>query len=537
MNFFGLLFHGKKKMDFNDNADISERYYAAREMKLVSDLNENIVMIEKVSGSSADLNIRRFKTGNEVAMAAVFLDGLVDENILQETLKVLMVKTVEVPRLQPPREEIFSDAMEHLAVVNDVKEVDNMAELFYSLSSGDTALIFDGTPGALLCNTRSLKERGIQEPDAELTIRGPRDGFLENLHTNISLVRKRIRVPDLWIEKITIGRLTRTEVAFAYIKGLATDKLVDEVRQRLQRIDIDGVLESGYLEEYIVDEPYTLFPLLYPTERPDRTCAALLEGRVVIFTDGTPQALLAPANFFMFLQAPDDYYENWMGGTFIRALRYLSLFFSLFLPGFYVALINYHQDMIPTELLLRIIASRQGVPFPVTAEVLIMVILVEILREAGVRLPKATGMAVSIVGALILGDAAIRAGVVSPIVVTVISLMAIAGFTAPSFYLGISIRILRFVFIIMASLFGLLGMQIAIILLVIHLVSLRSFGLPYMAPLAPLITRDLKDFIRIRWPSMLTRTMLLGEKEPQRQPAGQGPKPSRGQQETEEEQD
>lgn len=537
MSIFTRLFKRKKRINFNDNHDISKRYDEARKLKLVSDLDENIKLIMQVCGSSADLNIRRFKTGQEVAAVIIYLEGLIENAVLQETLKVLMVETAKVSQLQSAKQQIFPAAVEHFAVVNGIKEVENVAELFYGLSSGETALIFDGTPKALLCDTKGWEKRSLEEPDSELTVRGARDGFMESLRTNTALVRRRIRIPHLWIEKVTVGHLSQTEVAFAYIKGLAPDELVNEVRKRLQRIEIDGIFESGYLEEYISDTPFTLFPLVYPTERPDRTCAALLEGRVAIFTDGTPHVLLAPANFLLFLQAPDDYYERWMSGSFIRIIRYLALFISLFLPGLYVAMINFHHEMIPTELLLRIIASRQGVPFPVVAEVLIMVILVEILREAGVRLPKVIGMAVSIVGALILGDAAIRAGLVSPIVVIVVSLMAIAGFSVPSFSLGISIRILRFIFVIIAAIFGLLGIQFVILLLIIHLVSLRSFGYPYMSPLAPLITRDLKDFVRVWWPAMRTRPQLLGEREPLRQPGGQESLPYKDQYIKKEDQD
>lgn len=509
--------------DWTRHPDISMLIKQAQQAKIGRRLDENLRLLARFGGPSFDVAVRRFKVAGKVPAALVRLDGLVDSKTVEEILQSLMLdsRLVGEPERGAAIEEV---AMERLLTVTEVRQANDINDMFTALSIGDAVLLFDGVAQALLCDAKGFQTRSIVEPDAEKVLRGPREGFIESLRTNTSLIRRRIRIPHLWIESLTIGELTRTEVAFAYIKGLAREKLVREVRERLKRIKTDSILGSGYLEGFIMDDPLSLFPLVARTERPDRAAAALLEGRVVILVDGSPHVLIVPVELSMELQSPDDYYENSLAGTFIRVLRYLSLLLSLLLPGSYVAIINFHQELLPTGLLLRITATREGVPFPVVVEVLLLDTLFEILREAGVRLPAAIGPAISIVGALILGDAAIRAGLVSPAVVIVIALTAIASFTAPAFSLGISIRILRFVFTIAGGGLGLFGVQFVLLVTVVFLCSLRSFGVPYLTPIAPLIWTDLKDAVlRIWWGGMRQRPKLLGAREPGRMDQGQTP--------------
>ena len=509
--------------DWSHHPDISMLIQQAQQAKIRKRLNDNLELLAHFGGPSFDVAVRRFKVAGKVPAALVRLDGLVDSKTVEEILQSLMLdsRLVGEPEGGAAIEEV---AMERLLTVTEVRQANDINDMFTALSIGDAVLLFDGVAQALLCDAKGFQTRSIVEPDAEKVLRGPREGFIESLRTNTSLIRRRIRIPHLWIESLTIGELTRTEVAFAYIKGLAREKLVREVRERLKRIKTDSILGSGYLEGFIMDDPLSLFPLVARTERPDRAAAALLEGRVVILVDGSPHVLIVPVELSMELQSPDDYYENSLAGTFIRVLRYLSLLLSLLLPGSYVAIINFHHELLPTGLLLRITATREGVPFPVVVEVLLLDTLFEILREAGVRLPAAIGPAISIVGALILGDAAIRAGLVSPAVVIVIALTAIASFTAPAFSLGISIRILRFVFTIAGGGLGLFGVQFVLLVTVVFLCSLRSFGVPYLTPIAPLIWTDLKDAVlRIWWGGMRQRPKLLGAREPGRMDQGQTP--------------
>ncbi|MEW5921636.1 MAG: spore germination protein [Bacillota bacterium] len=524
---FTLKNKGKKK-DHDlavDYRDISEREADFQKTPLVVNLEDNLRTITDLTGGSYDLNIKRCLAGpKEVNVAVVFFDGMVNKESIDDLLRIVNLETFKTVIEGVHKKEIY-DTVKKRLITTKLREADDMENLYEGISLGDTALLFDGTAKGILCETRGWDYRAIMEPEAETTIRGPREGFIENLRVNTSLIRRRIRSPNLWIESINIGSLTKTEVAYAYIKGLAGEELLEEVRSRLEHIDIDGVLESGLIEEFIRDAPYSLFPTTFRTERPDIVSAALLEGRVAILTNGTPFVVIVPGDFLMFLQAPDDYNELFPIGSLIRTLRIFSFLLSIFLPGLYVAILNYHPELLPTTLILTIQATREGVPFPVVAEILIMELAFEILREAGLRLPRAIGPAISIVGALILGEAAIRAGIVSPGVVIIVAFTAIASFSTPTFSMAISARMIRFLIVILGGTFGLLGIQLGFLIMIIHLVSLRSFGYPYMAPYGPFIWSDMKDnIIRNLWWKLVKRPRLLGFREPQRQPSGQGPR-------------
>jgi spore germination protein KA len=520
-NLFGK---NRRALPRGADEDISVLQDKAAKEKLGKSLEANLQKIKERGGFSYDISLRRFTAG-DLPGALVYLDGLIDRRSAEEIIRTLIIESEKL-KITLKKGRGLEIAREKLLTTDETSQVDNIADLFTGISRGGAALFLDGSPGALICDTRNPRIRAVSEPENETTLRGARDGFIENLRVNTSLIRQRLPIPQLWIETITLGRLSRTEVALLYIKGLARDKLVREVRSRLQQIDLDAVLGTGYIEHYIEDNPYTLFPQAYRTERPDKVTASLLEGRVAIMANGTPFALIVPTELPMFMQAPDEYFEPLPFGIFIRLLRYAALIISLVLPGIYVGVVTFHPELLPTSLFLRIISSREGVPFPVLAEMLILELIFEMLREAGLRLPPAIGPAISIVGALILGDAAIRAGLVSPGVVIVVALTAIAGFTTPAFSLSVAFRLIRFAFTIFGATFGLFGLQFALLLTLVHLCSLRTFGVPYLSPLAPLILSDLKDsFIAFWWWGMRTRPKLIGGREPLRQPSGQKPAP------------
>ncbi len=517
---------GKNRRTLTRGADedISVLQAAAAREKLGKNLDANLKKIQEAAGFSYDISLRRFTAG-DLPGALLFLDGLTERRSAEEIVRSLIVdsKRLKIPLERGRGLEI---AREKLLTSDEIISVDNLADLFAAISRGGTALFLDGSPGALICDTRSPEVRDVSEPNNEIAIRGPRDGFVENLQVNTSLIRLRLPIPQLWIETMTLGRLSRTQIALLYLKGLARDKLIREVRSRLQQIDIDGVLGTGYIEDFIKDSPFSPFPIAFRTERPDKVTGALLEGRVAIMVGGSPFALIVPTELPMFMQAPDDYFEPLPIGAFIRLLRYAALIVSLILPGIYVGVVTFHPELLPTTLFLRIISYREGVPFPVVFEMLLLELIFELLREAGLRLPPAIGSAISIVGALILGDAAIRAGLVSPGVVIIVALTAIAGFTTPSYSLSIAFRLLRFTYTILGATFGLFGVQFALLLTIIHLCSLRTVGMPYLSPLAPLILSDLKDsIITFWWWGMRTRPKLIGGREPLRQPLGQKPVP------------
>lgn len=403
------------------------------------------------------------------------------------------------------------------------------SECIDSISNGNPILLFDGFDEAFSLGLVKFEKRSIEEPEAETSIRGPREGFTESIGINTSLIRRIIKDPSLKIKNINIGKYTNTKVSIFYIKGLVDNTLIEEIENRLNRIDIDGVLESGYIEQFIEDNPYSPFPQLLYTERPDVVSANLLEGRAALMIEGTPFSLIAPVSFFSLFQSQEDYYERFWIGTFIRILRFLFLIVSLFLPSVYVAITTYHQEMVPTDLLLSIASSKEGVPFPALVEAIMMEIAFEALREAGIRLPKQVGSAVSIVGALVIGQAAVQAGIVSAPMIIVVSITGIASFMIPRYSIGLAIRLLRFPIIILAGSLGLIGVMLAFILLIIHLSTLRSFGVPYLSPIDTLQENPLKDTL-IRSPlwKMSKRPHLTGKFNATRQGAKLKPDPNKG---------
>ena len=447
----------------------------------------------------------------------LFISGLEDNQAVEKIVADLTIKFSETRASHTTPRRIFQETHQKVIRNEEVEPVGDLSLLYDRLFLGDTILLFDGENRGIICNTKQWEVRSVEEPESERVIRGPRDGFVEALPVNTSLIRRRIRSPNLWIENMEIGTVTKTQVAFAYMKGLTQEGLIQEVRSRLQDINIDSVVESGVIGELIDDTYLTPFPLMHRTERTDIAMSELLEGRIVIFTDGSPFVLLVPTRLYDMMQGPDDYYEKFPIGSFIRLGRMLSFVISIFLPGIYVAVLNFHAELIPSTLLLSITSARQGVPFPAVLEVFIMELIFEMLREAGLRLPGMIGPAISIVGALILGEAAIMAGIVSPSVVIIVAATAIASFVTPAFDLSVATRIIRFGIIFLGATLGLIGIQFGFTLLTLHLCSLRSFGYPYFAPFGPMIVEDWKDtFIRLPWWAQKKRPHLEGGRDPER---------------------
>ena len=486
---------------------ISERTQATNALHLSSDLSVNLTNIKEIVGGDFDIGFREFLLSrNRIQAAIVYLDSLVDGIAVDRILENLTADTFTVEREGGEIEPLDTAIQSILVPEKELSRVESFQDFWKGVSIGKTGLLVDGIQGAWVMDTMGWHFRSIEESSSEPVIRGPRDGFIENMIVNVSLVRRRIRSPHLRATSFTIGALTQTNVVVMYIQGLAKDELIQEVENRLRRIDIDGVLGTGYLEEYIEDTILTLFPLVINTQRPDRVASDLLEGRIAIFAENSPEVLIVPATLNAMLQAPDDYYERAAFGSFIRFIRSAAYIASIILPGTYIAIVNFHIELLPTALLLRISSSRQDLPFPVVFEILLMEFLFEILREAGVRLPRAIGSAVSIVGALILGDAAVNAGLVSPAVVIIVALTAISSFSAPAYSAAIAARLLRFIFAILGAIFGLFGIQFGVLLVLTHLAGSRSFGEPFLSPWAPLVVDELKDSaVRVPWWAMILR--------------------------------
>lgn len=496
-----------------------------------SKLENNLSRIKQELGNSPDVIIREFEVGQPVMkVGAVYLEGLTDIDLAGEfIIHALKIETGEPTSNAASPEALFGYIKGNAVMIQKVNIIRDWNDLMLAILSGETILLIDGWIEAISGGTKGGENRGVSEPTTQVVIRGPKDSFSESITINISLIRRRIKSPNLWVETMKVGRVTQTKVAILYLNGIVNDDLVQEVIQRIRRIDIDGIMDSGYIEEFIQDQTFTPFPTLYNTERPDSVAGNLLSGRVAILVDGSPFALIAPSLLVQFFQTPSDYYHRFDLAIFLRFLRYAAFLISLTAPSLYIAGITFHQEMIPTPLLVSLAASREGVPFPAFVEALLMEISFEVLREAGIRMPRAVGQAVSIVGALVLGQAAVQAGIVSPAMVIIVAITGIASFSMPSYDLAISARLIRFVLMILAATFGLYGITLGLIIMTAHLNSLRSFGIPYMAPLSPFILADQKDSL-FRFPlwTFKRRPRLINQNNTVREGDNQQPSPQNG---------
>ncbi|WP_341143357.1 spore germination protein [Paenibacillus sp. FSL H8-0315] len=479
-------------------------------------LDDNLKELQERLGHSPDIVIRRIKSiTTQVEVAAVYIEGLIEKLRVNEFVEHAMSfdKLSEEHPVVTSAEDIFLYMKEVARGIGEEQTLEDWDVLFEALFSGDTILWVNGIREAIRGNTSGGEVRTVSDATTQVAIRGSKEGFTESIGTNISLVRRKIKSPNLWVESMKIGDVTQTNVSIMYIHGIVNDNTLQELRTKLQSIDIDGILESGYIEQFLEDTPFSPFPTLYNTERPDSVAGNLLEGRVAIFVDGTPFVLIAPTTFFMFLHAVEDYYQRYDITTLIRLLRFICLVISLFGPALFIAILNFHQEMIPTALLINFASQREGVPFPAFIEAMLMEFTFEIIREAGIRMPSPIGQTVSIIGGLVLGQAAVQAGIVSPAMVIVVSLTGISSFATPAFNMALSIRILRFIIMFIAAFMGLYGITIFTFILVAHMCSLKSLGFPYMSPFGPFIAENQKDAIlRVPLKYMKTRPRLISQK-------------------------
>ncbi|TMV51599.1 spore germination protein [Paenibacillus mesophilus] len=492
-----------------------------------SDLQSNIETIHARLGTSPDIVIRIMNNRDDktagIPYALVYIDGLVD----MVTVNVMIRELAGIPSLETLHSESFYGHLKDRTLpVGGLREVDTPDEAFLCIFNGGTLLLMDGSGSALIADTAGGNGRAVEEPSSQTVVRGPKEGFTEHFRTNTALLRRKIKSPDLRIEVKVIGTNTKTNVGIVYLKGVANDQVVEEVGRRLDSIETDSILESGYIEEYIQDATFTPFPTIQNTERPDAAAAGILEGQICIIVDGTPFVLLAPVTFFKFFQSSEDYYQRYDIATFLRLIRYSSFLLSMLLPSLYIAITTFHQEMLPTTLLIGLAAQREGVPFPALLEAMLMEVTFEVLREAGVRMPRVIGPAISIVGALVLGQAAVQAGLVSGAMVIVVSFTAIANFVIPAINMAITARLIRFTLMILGATLGLFGIMSGLMVMLIHMASLRSFGIPYLMPVAPLIKENLKDiFVRVPWWAMITRPQLISAGNRIRQKKGRKPSP------------
>lgn len=471
------------------------------------------------------------------------LEGLVifDENLIDQNLLVLGVLDRLTASGLTPEDGRASDLLERVgrrvaptgAVGNPGNQNgpqpgETLGALAEQVLTGAAVLCFAGQSAGLSVKIGKIDKRAISEAPSAPSVVGPHEGFIEDAETNLSLIRRRLRTPRLRVEQFHIGTLTRTSVFLLHLKGITDDLLVREARRRMRRVTIDGMLESDVLMELIRDAPHSPVPTMKRSERPDQVVGSLLQGQIAIVVDGSPFALLAPATLGDFLKTMEDYYENWFPVTMVRFIRLAAILLGVLLPAFYVAIVTFHPEFIPPQLLAVIAASRENVPLPALGEVLLLLLLFEIIREAGVRVPTGIGNALTIGGTLVVGEAAVRAGIVSTPVIIITSAVVIAFFAIPDYDMVQFSRFLLYPMLFAAGFLGVFGILFMAFALAFYLTSLRSWGVAFLSPLAPMRPRDWSDaVVRVPWWAMDTRPAITGYTNPVRQAPNQIPHPPR----------
>lgn len=463
-----------------------------------NNLGKNEAYLREQFFNCSDIIFRSFILKDESKLLLIYIDGMVRlQSIEDNVLKPLIFNGLPqgIDKIESLA-EMFR--CEWLPLTN-VKTEETLEGLINHILQGSLAILVDGNVSSLITQVQNYEMRSIEEPKKESTLRGSKEGFVENIRTNTSLIRRRIIHPNLKMESFKIGKYTQTEVVLAYMQGVADEQVLLEVRTKLNKIDLDGVIDSAYIEEWIENSSFSIFSQIQNTERPDIAVASLLEGKVALITNGTPFALILPITLWSGLQSADDYFERFVFVLLTRWIRYVMAFISFALPAIYVALSTFHPEMIPSNLMIGIATARENSPFPTVVEVFLMMFIFDGLQEAGVHLPNRLGPVVSIIGALVIGQAAVEAGIISTPIIIVISLTGVAAYTIPTYSLTLPFRLIRYLLLFWSGFLGFVGFTFGVIVLLIHLVMLESFGTPYLSPVAPFDGVRIKDLI-IRYP-------------------------------------
>ncbi|OLS02274.1 spore germination protein [Tissierella creatinophila] len=469
-------------------------------IKTVSkDIDENLKYIKEVLKGSSDLVIREFEIGDvfRIKMATIYIDGLSSKEFVSQFAIGSLFKEEELKSftLEGYKTSILDAIKKDGLSAADISEKEDFEEIITDILSGETILFINHSTKAIKIATKEFPARGIDEPKTESLVRGPREGFVESLRFNTALVRRRIRDKGLNIEMYQIGKRSKTDIALLFIEDIVDPKFLIEVRKRLDAIDIDAIIDSSTLEYLIEDNYLSPFPQIENTERPDSVSASLYEGRVSLIVDGSPFVLVLPATIGTLLNSSEDYYSRWIEASAKRILRLISVVLILFPSALYVAITVYHPSILPTKLSYYLAASRINVPFPALVEAIMMESTMELLRESGTRLSGPIGTTIGIVGGLIIGQAAVEAGIVSPLMIIIVAISSIATFAVPSYELSTALRLFKFILIVCSGVLGLFGLMLGVILTGTHILSLNSFGIPFSSPYSGLGIEegDLKD--------------------------------------------
>ena len=493
-------------------------------MKQISkNLEKNITIIENAFQNCGDIVKRHFFVGEkkDIAVYMIYTDNIVNGNAIEESI---LTNIMNRCRIDGKKEGMLKRLNEEVIAIGEMNEVKTFQEIFDAVLLGDTILLMDGNDIALQASTKGFPSRGVSEAKTEVVVQGPKDAFTEIGATNIVLIRRRIRDTKLKVKRTKVGKRSKTDVAILYMEDIVRREILQEVEYKINQIDIDVILDSGYIDQLLENRWLSPFPQLQMTERPDKAASVLLEGRVVIVIDNTPFVVIAPATLNVFFQAAEDYYDRWEIMSFIRLIRYCAGFLAVALPGLYIALTVFHPSMLPTNLALKIAETRQNIPFPAVGEILIMELAFELLREAGIRLPSPVSSTIGIVGGIIIGQAAVEAGIVSPSVVIVSALTGICTFVIPNIALVSGLRLTKYIVLIFSAFLGLYGFWLALILMLIHMASLKSFHIPFLYPFCSASVNnynDLEDSIfRLPLWFMKKRPIFSNDKHRQREKGG-----------------
>lgn len=497
--------------------DEAQKKQPDNEEKLITgNLTADLELIREMMGTSSDIKVHEFKYGENSSQkgALLFIDGLVNNDVVTQSILKPLILSKSLNNYQAGEMKNTLDIVKQTVIYSgDIVERHTIGELIEGCLSGDTVFLSEGFDKALVISSKGWDKREVSEPQTEPVVRGPREGFTENFRTNTALIRRRIKSPHLRMDHLTIGKKTDTNVCVVYLEGVANPDIVDTVKVRLKTISTDSIIDSGYIEQYIEDHPYSIFQTIGYSEKPDVIASRILEGRIAVVVDGTPFVLTMPMLFVESFQTAEDYYIKPYFASMTRLMRFFAFFLTVSAPAIFVALTTYHQEFIPTTLLLTIAAAREGTPFPAFLEALIMVFAFEILREAGLRLPRPVGQAISIVGALVMGEAAVSAGIVGAPMVITIAFTAVAGFVVPD--QNDAASILRLILLFLASVLGAYGLVLGFLGILIHLASLKSFGVPYNSSLAFL--KNMQDsYIRMPLWTMTKRPESIAKGDIQR---------------------
>ncbi|MCC5910015.1 MAG: spore germination protein [Clostridiaceae bacterium] len=465
-----------------------------KKVYLKNNLDENLQYIKDKFKNSQDIIYRSFSAGKENSIPAVmiYVDGMVSKEIVNNNILHPLMHTKDIQTSEPIA---LNKIIENILTVSEVETSNDFQQLANKLLLGSTVVLIEGYNEALLIESEDAEVRAVEEPNNEQTLRGPRDSFVEGIQSNIVLIRKRICNPRLAVEFFTLGRQTQTNIALVYLEGTASSSILNKIRDKIKKINEDTITNSANVEQLIEEHKWSIFPQIMATERPDRIAGGILEGRIAIMVDGTPIGLIAPTTFAMYFNSADDYVERSVITSMVRVMRYISYLIATTLPALYTALTAFHPGMLPTRFVLYITGTRVGLPFPFLVEILFMEFTLEMLLEAAVRLPKPVGQTVGIVGGLVIGQAVVQAGIVSPIVVIIVALTAITSFASPNYTFSLSNRVIRIGLIIIAATWGLYGIVIGWLIILIHMASMESFGVRYLEDFSPYRLEELRDTI------------------------------------------